>query len=287
MVEMKSGLILEGGAMRGLFTAGVIDVLMENSIEFDGIIGVSAGACFGCNYKSGQIGRTLHYNLKYCRDKRYCSFRSLLFTGDMYGADFCYRKIPCELDVFDNDAYMKNPMEFHLVCTDVVTGEAVYRKMESLEGDEVEWIRASASMPLAAKIVEIEGRKLLDGGVADSIPVKYFESLGYNRNVVVLTQPEGYIKSRNRVMTIAKGVYKKYPGLIKAMEKRHLVYNATTKYIAGEEAAGRLFVIRPDRDLPVGHISHNPEKLQSTYNTGRRIMEKRIGELKKYLNSES
>ena len=283
---MKKGLILEGGAMRGLFTAGVIDVLMENNIVFDGLVGVSAGACFGCNYKSGQIGRTLRYNLKYCKDKRYCSFRSLLFTGDMYGADFCYRKIPEELDIFDNEAYMKNPMEFHLVCTDVVTGEAVYRKMESLEGRSVEWIRASASMPLAARIVEIEGKKLLDGGVSDSIPVKYFESLGYERNVVVLTQPEGYVKSPNKVMGVAKRVYRKYPELLKVMKNRHTVYNATTQYIAQGEKEGRLFVIRPDVDLPVGHVSHNPQKLQQAYNTGRRVMENKLKELKAFISSE-
>ncbi len=283
---MKKGLVLEGGAMRGLFTAGVLDVLMENAVEFDGVVGVSAGACFGCNYKSGQIGRTLRYNLKFCKDKRYCSFRSLVFTGDMYGADFCYYKIPNELDLFDNEAYKKHPAEFHLVCTDIVTGKPVYRKMDSLEGKEVEWIRASASMPLAAKIVEIEGQKLLDGGVSDSVPVKYFESLGFNRNVVVLTQPEGYVKLPNKLMPLARVVYKKYPALLKAMETRHEVYNATTEYIAREEKAGRLFVIRPDEDLPVSHVSHNPQKLQSAYNTGRRVMEKRIKELLAYLSSE-
>ena len=272
--------------MRGLFTAGVIDVLMENSIEFDGVVGVSAGACFGCNYKSGQIGRTLRYNLKYCRDKRYCSFRSLLFTGDMYGADFCYRKIPQELDLFDNEAYMNNPMEFHLVCTDILSGEAVYKKMESLEGENAEWIRASASMPLAARIVELEGGKYLDGGVADSIPVTYFEGLGYNRNVVVLTQPYGYVKAPNRVMCIARRVYKKYPGLLKAMENRHDVYNATLEYISREEKAGKLFVIRPDRDLPVGHVSHSPKNLREAYNIGRNVAEKQLDALKKFLSSE-
>ena len=207
---MKKVLILEGGAMRGLFTAGVIDVMMENGIEYDGLVGVSAGACFGCNYQSGQIGRTLRYNKKYCTDSRYCSWRSLIFTGDMYGADFCYKKIPLELDLFDDDAYNKNPMEFHLVCTDVVTGKPVYRKMDDLQGENVEWIRASASMPLAARIVEIEGMKLLDGGVSDSIPVKYFEDLGFNKNVVVLTQPEGYVKSHNSLMPLLKIKYRKY-----------------------------------------------------------------------------
>ena len=283
---MKKGLILEGGAMRGLFTAGVIDVMMENGITYDGLVGVSAGAAFGCNYKSGQIGRTLRYNKKYCKDSRYCSFRSLVFTGDMYGADFCYRKIPLELDLFDNDAYLKNPMEFHIVCTDIESGKALYRKMESLEGENVDWIRASASMPLVSRIVEIEGKKLLDGGVTDSIPVKYFEELGYNKNVVVLTQPKGYVKHKNSLMPVIKHIYRKYPALVKAIAVRHEEYNKTTSYVAEKEAAGQLFVIRPEEELAIGHISHKPEELQQVYDAGRKTMEKQLDNLKKYLSSE-
>lgn len=283
---MKKGLILEGGAMRGVFTAGVIDVMMENGICYDGIVGVSAGACFGCNYKSGQNGRTIRYNKKYCRDSRYCSFRSLVFTGDIFGAEFCYNKLPNELDVFDNEAYMKNPAEFHIVCTDVTTGKAVYRKMESLEGDEVQWVRASASMPLVSRIVEIEGKKLLDGGVADSIPLRYFQGLGYEKNVVVLTQPKGYVKSPNKMLPFIKRKYKKYPGFVEAVSKRHEVYNATTAYIAEQEAEGKIFVIRPEKELPVGHITHKPELLQEVYDTGRKTMEKRLESLCEYLSSE-
>lgn len=281
---MRKGLILEGGAMRGLFTAGVLDVFMENGIEFDGMIGVSAGACFGCNYKSKQAGRTLRYNKKYCRDKRYCSLRSLVFTGDMYGADFCYYKIPNELDIFDNDAFMKNPTEFYLVCTDLENGKPVYKKMSSLEGKNVEWIRASASMPLAAKIVEIEGKKLLDGGIGDSVPVKYFEKIGYDRNVVVLTQPEGYVKKPNKIMPIVKRVYKKYPRFIKAMQNRHNEYNKTTEYISKCEKEGNLFVIRPEAALPVKHVTHDPEIIQRLYELGRNTAEQRLEKVKEYLS---
>ena len=172
---MKTGLVMEGGAMRGLFTAGVIDVMMENGISFDGAIGVSAGAAFGCNYKSGQPGRVLRYNLRFCKDPRFCSVRSLIKTGDMFGADFCYREIPYEHDLFDYKAYAESPMEFHVVCTDVDTGEAVYKKCDALDGEQMEWLRASASLPLAARIVEIDGKGYLDGGIADSVPLKYFE----------------------------------------------------------------------------------------------------------------
>ena len=164
--------------MRGMFTAGVMDVLMEAGIVFDGAVGVSAGAAFGCNYKSGQIGRVLRYNTRFVRDKRYCGWRVLLRTGDMFSADFCYGEVPRYLDPFDFDAYGKNPMEFYLVCTDMETGEAVYHKYEGWEDAGFDWIRASASMPLVSRPVEIGGRKLLDGGIADSIPVKFFEGLG-------------------------------------------------------------------------------------------------------------
>lgn len=148
---MKCGLVLEGGAMRGLFTAGVTDVFMENGIAFDGAVGVSAGAAFGCNYKSYQPGRAIRYNTRFCRDKRYCSIRSLITTGDMFGADFCYHEIPEKLDVFDFDTYENSAMEFYVVCTDVETGKPVYHRCDTMNSRELEWLRASASMPMAAE----------------------------------------------------------------------------------------------------------------------------------------
>ena len=186
---MKTGLVLEGGAMRGLFTAGIIDVLLENNITVDGAIGVSAGAAFGCNYKSKQIGRGLRYNKRFCNDKRYCGLYSLLTDGNIYSKKFCYEDVPLKYDVFDFESYKKNPMDFYIVCTDIVSGEGVYHKFTGDEPSRFEWIRASASMPMVSEIVEIDGRKFLDGGMADSIPIKYFESIGYDRNIVILTQP--------------------------------------------------------------------------------------------------
>ena len=218
---MKTGLVLEGGAMRGLFTAGVIDVMMENGIDFDGMIGVSAGAAFGCNYKSRQPGRALRYNLKYCNDPRYCSYRSLFKTGDMFGADFCYHQIPEELDPFDVEAYENSPMEFHLVCTDVVTGQPVYHQCGSIDNNMLEWLRASASMPLVSRIVRVEGFRLLDGGVSDSIPLKHFEEIGYDRNVVILTQPPGYVKKPNRMLPMIRLAMMNYPRFVDAVAHRH------------------------------------------------------------------
>jgi len=280
---MKKGLVLEGGAMRGMFTAGVTDVMMENGIEFHGLVGVSAGACFGCNYKSRQIGRTLRYNTKYCNDPRYCSIRSLIRTGDMYGADFCYHIIPASLDIFDTEAYKNSPMEFYVVCTDVETGKPVYQRCDNGDYDDIEWMRASASMPLVSRIVEVGGKKMLDGGISDSVPLRYFESIGYNRNVVVLTQPKNYTKSKNKMLPLMKIMLRKYPNVIRTMEKRHDTYNEMSRYIREKEEAGEIFVIRPENALPVGHVEHDPEKLRVVYRIGRETMEKQLDALKKFL----
>jgi len=171
-----------------------IKLIFSIKIEVDGVIGVSAGATFGCNYKSKQIGRTIRYNMKYCNDPRYCSFRSLLKTGDLYGAEFCYHTLPEQLDIFDNETYEASPMEFYMVTTDVNTGEPVYYKCDKFDHEGLEWVRASASMPLVSRIVEVGGRQMLDGGISDSIPLQYFQSIGYNKNLVILTQPRDYVK---------------------------------------------------------------------------------------------
>lgn len=280
---MKTGLVLEGGAMRGMFTAGVTDVMLENHIEFDGMVGVSAGACFGCNFKSRQIGRSIRYNMRFCRDPRFCSFRSLLKTGDLFGADFCYDEIPRRLDLFDYDAFAANPMEFHVVCTDVETGKAVYYQLHSAENEEMRLVRASASMPLVSRIVEARGKKLLDGGIADSIPLKYFEDQGYGHNVVVLTQPEDYVKQPNRALPLMRRALKAYPETIKTIARRHEMYNETTAYVRQREAEDACFVIRPREKLIVGRIEHDPEKLRAVYEAGRKVMEERLDALKAFL----
>lgn len=281
---MKKGLILEGGAMRGLFSAGVTDVMMENGIAFDGAVGVSAGACFGCNYKSGQIGRALRYNLKYCRDKRYCGIHSLVTSGNIYNTDFCYGEIPLELDPFDFEAYKNSPMDFYVVCTDIETGGSVYKKYEGYEDHGFDWIRASASMPLVSQIVEIDGRKLLDGGISDSVPVRFFEREGYEKNVAVLTQPKDYRKKKNSLIPLIKLKYKKYPKLIEALERRHTVYNETLEYIDKREREGALLVLRPSESLPVSRVEKDPEKLKAAYDIGRKCAEDQMDKIKAFLD---
>lgn len=280
----KQGLVLEGGAMRGLFTAGVMDVLMENGIVFDGIVGVSAGAAFGCNYKSGQIGRVLRYNTTYCQDWRYCSFRSLIKTGDLYGADFCYHELPEQLDLFDDEAFQKNAADFYAVCTDCESGEPVYKKIQSAQYTDLEWIRASASMPLVSRIVDINGQKLLDGGIADSIPLRFMENSGYSNNVVVLTQPRSYRKKKNSLLPLMKLALKKYPKVVDAMARRHIDYNETLDYIRKQEQAGKVFVISPDEKLDIVRTEKDPDKLRAVYAIGRKAAEAKLGELKRFLH---
>ena len=280
---MKKGLILEGGAMRGMFTAGVIDVMMEHDIVFDGAIGVSAGAVFGCNYKSHQIGRTLRYNTKFCQDPRYASFRSLLTTGDLYGADFCYNEIPNKLDPFDLETYQNSPMEFYVVCTDVETGKPVYQKCMTGDAHDILWMRASASMPLVSRIVEVDGYKLLDGGISDSIPIRQFQKLGYDRNIIILTQPLDYVKPKNQMVPLLRVMMRKYPNLVRTMRFRHDIYNATTAYIRKLEQKGRVLVIRPEAPLGIARVEHDPKELTRVYQLGRDVAEKRLEEMQTFL----
>lgn len=275
---MKKGLVLEGGAMRGMFTAGILDVFMENDIDFDGAVGVSAGAVFGCNYKSKQIGRGIRYNKKYCTDDRYVSLKSWITTGDLYGAEFSYHTLPQELDVFDTDTFSKSPMEFYVVCTDMHTGKAVYHKCTDGGENDIQWMRASASLPLAARPVELAGRVLSDGGTSDSIPVKFMEYKGYDKLVVILTRPKNYVKRPSRMMPVMNKMLKKYPNFLYTMSRRYMKYNKTLAYIEQQERLGRLFVIRPDADLAIGKVCRNPDELERVYQLGR---EKGLSELEK------
>lgn len=279
---MKKGLVLEGGAMRGLWTAGVTDVMMEHDVWPDGLIGVSAGAAFGCNYKSRQSGRAIRYNMRFAKDARYSGMKSLLTSGDYFNAQFGYHVVPYKYDLFDTATFEQNTMEFVVVCTDVETGEAVYHTMSHVDYDELEWLRASASMPLASKVVEVGGRKLLDGGVSDSIPLAYFESIGYDRNVVILTQPLGYQKEHNRLMPLMRVGLRKWPNMIKAIDERHTMYNKQLEYVAQAELEGRCLVIRPDEKIPIGHISHDAQQMHKVYELGRQVGERYINKIKEY-----
>ena len=271
--------------MRGMYTAGVMDVMMENHIIVDGIVGVSAGAVFGCNYKSRQIGRVIRYNTAYCRDPRYISLRSLFKTGDLYGEQFCYHEIPDVLDPFDRKAYADNPIDFYVTCTDAHTGKPVYRLCNKGDAEDVQWMRASASMPLASRVVSVSGNDLLDGGISDSIPVSWFRSIGYRKNIVVLTQPEGYRKKKSILTPLIRLRLRKYPAIADAMEKRHTVYNSTLDELVNLSKAGDTFILRPSEEMKINRTEKDPEKLNALYQLGRQDALGRIDAIREFVRS--
>ena len=279
----KVGLVLEGGAMRGMFTAGVIDVLIQNDVRLDGVVGVSAGACFGCNYQSGQVGRALRYNLTYCRDPRYCSVRSLVRTGDLFGADFCYRELPFELDPFDMAAFEASKVPFWVVCTSVSSGEAVYHCCERADEDMLMWVRASSSMPIVSRPVEREGDQMLDGGIADPIPLRFFEGQGYERNVVVLTQTRDYVKRQSAAWPLMRLALRRQPAIARAMERRPEVYNEAHAYTFAQEREGAAFVLCPREPLSAHRVEHDPRRLMATYFEGQRVAEQELERLRAWL----
>ena len=276
------GLVLEGGAMRAIYTAGVLDVFMEQNIWPDGLIGVSAGAIHGSVYLGNQPGRTIRYYKKYCRHKNFMSFYSLLTTGDLVGEQFCYHDLPDFLDPFDYDTFAQSKTAYYVTCTDLDSGKAVYRRCTDLH-QEMEYMRASASMPYVSKIVEIEGQKLLDGGVADSIPLKAFQQMGYDKNIVVLTQCEGYRKKPQKPW-LAKLFYRKYPRFIDTLLHRHTAYNQSVRDVEDAAAKGDVFLIRPSQDLKIDRMERDPARLEAQYNLGRADALAALPALKEWMN---
>ncbi len=272
--------------MRGLFTAGVIDVMMEHGLEFDGLIGVSAGSNFGCNYKSCQPGRVLRYNLRYASDPRYMGLRSLITTGNLVGAEFAYHTLPLELDIFDSKRFEENPMVFYLVATDVATAQPAYYRMDRVNRDSLEWLRASASMPAVTRPVRVDdGRLMLDGGISDSIPLAYFRSIGYERNVVVLTQPRDYFK-KPAPAWLWRLLLPRHRAIADAMARRHEMYNAQLRLVSDGERAGDTFVIAPDGVLPIGRVSTDRARMKEVYEIGRREAFKAMPALKKFITNQ-
>ena len=278
---MKTGLVLEGGGMRGMFTCGVLDVMMERGLRFDGAAGISAGAVFGCNLKSRQPGRALRYNMKYIRDPRYLSLRSLLRTGDLFGADFCYRELPRELDPFDTEAFRNDPMAFYVGATDISTGRIVYHMLTDGGDEDMLWLRASASLPFVSRPVEIGGRMYLDGGIAEAVPRSVMEKEGYGRCVLVLTRPKGYRKEKGRSLPMAK----RWPALAEALDRRADMYNRQMEDIDRAEAEGRILVIRPPRALDIRRIERRPAELEKAWHIGREVMEERFADVRAFLGS--
>jgi predicted patatin/cPLA2 family phospholipase len=221
--------------------------------------------------------------MRFAHDKKYCSLQSFLKTGDLFGAEYAYHIVPEEYDKFDNEAFERNPMEFYVVCTDVKTGKPIYKKCTRGGHQTYDWIRASASMPVVSHVVELEGYQLLDGGMTDSIPLAYFQQIGFQRNVVILTQPMGYQKTPNPLMPLIKIGLRHYPQALAAMRNRPEMYNRQLAYLEQEEQKGDTLVIRPQEKLPIGHISHDPEEMKRVYDIGREMGEQCIQEIRDFL----
>lgn len=263
----NAGLVLEGGGMRGLYTAGILDFFLEKGVQFSSVYGVSAGACHMASYMSNQRGRAYRVGVNYLKDKDYCSFSSLIRTGDMFGVDMCYHRIPEELDPFDYEAFDKYPGKGYAVATDVMSGKAEYMELKDLKNN-IDIIRASASLPLVSRNVRIAGREYLDGGLSDSIPIVKSIKDGNKKNIIVLTRPIGYRKKPASNIALLKAKYKNNPGVVKAMVRRHIVYNKTLRYIDKLECEGKAIVFRPEPIIKIDRIEKDQKKLKVLYLQG-------------------
>lgn len=266
--QSSIGLVLEGGGLRGMFTNGILDVFMKNNIRFDAMVGVSAGVLFGCNYKSNQPGRALRYNIKYKDNPDYMSWKSLFRTGNYVNEQFSYHLLPYIYDPLDFNTYKTNPMKFYAVCTDIEEGCPVYHEIDDAENMGLKWMQASASMPIFARPVEIDGHHYLDGGITDSIPLRFIQEKGYQKNVVILTQPADFKKKKAHVKLLMKMFLRDYPKVAEMMARRHIMYNEELDYVHSELEKGNTFLICPDQRLDIGRLNLKEDKMKLVYKTG-------------------
>lgn len=280
---MKVGLVLEGGGMRGLYTAGILDAMLDEKIKVNGIIGVSAGAVFGINYASKQKGRVLRYNKKYINNHHYISLYSLLTTGNIVNKQFAYYDLPFKLDVFDEEAFSKSKIDFYATLTNIETGMPEYKKIINASV-QIEELRASSAMPFVSKIVKINDNKYLDGGIADSIPLNKMKELGYDKIIVVLTRPKEYRKKKSNSF-FNKLFYWKYPNFIELLETRYKRYNKELEEILIKEKNKEIFVFRPSKNINIKRLEKNIDKLQEMYELGINDFKESLKDLKQYLKN--
>lgn len=280
-MNTKIGLVVEGGGMRGMYAAGVIDVLLENDIKVDGVIGVSAGAIHGCCYVSKQIGRSIRYYRKYVGYEKFMSLKNFFKTGNIVDTEFCYNKLPNELDPYDYEEALKTDVRFYATCTNLESGKAEYIEIEDAK-NQMDVLRASASLPYFSQTVEYDNKKLLDGGCADSIPLKAFQNMGYEKNIVILTREDEYRKSPEKTF-FAKLLYRKFPNFVETLKKRHIHYNETVEYIREEERKGTAFVIRPSQKLTIGRMTKDINEVEEVYEQGRKDALAKLEQLKDWI----
>ncbi len=283
-----NGIVLEGGGMRGMFTCGILDVMMQHGLDtlLQGVVGVSAGAAFGCNIKSHQIGRALRYNKRFAADPRYMGVRSWLRTGNYVNAEFAYHTVPWEMDIFDADAFAASPIQYHLVCTDVATARSVYRQFSLANNETLEWMRASASLPLASRPVCIGKQKLLDGGLSDSIPLRYFQQQGFDRNIVILTQPRGFRKRASSFSLLWYAALPRYRAVARLLRRRPAMYNAQLDYLHQQELLGNTLVLCPEQPIAISRLASDPEQLQRVYDMGVLYAQRMLPQIMRFLRGE-
>lgn len=281
---IDAGLVLEGGGMKGSYTAGVLDFFMEKDLYFSNCYGVSAGAIHLCSYISKQKKRAYRVSLDYLDNKDYCSVKNLITTGDLFNAKFCYDDIPNRLDPYDYKTAAKYEGNAYAVVTNIRTGKPEYKPLREMHKDILA-VRASASLPLVSKNVKIGNQYYLDGGFSDAIPIKHSIAEGNKKNVVVLTKEVGFVRKQASNLGLIKLCYMKYPKVYELMANRHISYNETTRFIEEEEKAGRIFVIRPQVPTNIGRLEKNREKIENIYKMGYEDAKKSYENLINYLNS--
>ena len=281
---IDGGLVLEGGGMKGLFTAGVLDFLMDKKIMFSSIYGVSAGACHMTSYISGQRGRAFDISVDYLDTRWYCGVPSLLATGNLFNTDIAYGLVPNTLNPFDHEAYEKYEGSAYAVVTDVETGKPEYMRLKSCRGKNMDKLRASASLPLVANMVLVGGRKYLDGGLSDAIPIERSVMSGNDKNLVILTKEVGYVRKPIPAYELAmlKLRYAAYPQVWRLMQDRDIRYNEQLKFLSQMEKDGKAFVIRPQKKSDTKRIDKNPEHLKNLYNEGYTEAERNYEKLVEY-----
>lgn len=286
MKYKNTAIIVEGGGLRGAYSGGVLDVLADKEIKFGGAAGTSAGATHLCSFLSGQIGRNFRVDTIHSKSSKYMSFRNLLFTGDYFAFDYCYKQIPYKIDPFEFEKFTEvcKDTDFRVCITDVETGLAEYPRITDYRNeDDMNYIRASASLPILSKMVEIHGKKYLDGGIADSIPFESMLQNGFERAVVILTRPLGYRKKISKALPLVKFVFRHYPKLVEAVATRHIRYNQSLDKLAKLEAEGKVFIFRPSRLIKISDIESNKKKIARLYELGKEDAHNKMSELLKFL----
>ncbi len=278
---MKTGLVLEGGAMRGMYTAGVLDTFLENNIKVDAIVGVSAGALFGINYLSEQSGRVIRYNKRFNSDKNYMGLRPLFKEGNIVNTKYAYYDVPHILDPFDDEKYMSSDIPFYAVVTELESGKPEYIQIKSVF-EQMDTLRASGSMPFVSRPVKIGDKMYLDGAIADSIPFKWLSEQGYDRLIVVLTRDMDYRK-KPMSPSLIRLCYRKYNNFKNSLLNRHNMYNSSVDELTEWEKNGKALVLRPSKPIGIKRTEKDPAKLQVVYELGLKDTSKRLSLIKNYI----